>query len=224
MNNSSSSETASALPAMLAIFAAAAVVGWAFNSMSPLGVRADNAPASAVATPRAIARGELYDNQPLAVTLGSASSAGRPVAAPPGGIYDNETVATRLEGVSVANAARPPAGPHEITWLEAKKLLAAGRIVLVDARDANYYQTGHIPGAISFPTAQATPDALATFAAKYPKDTPLVVYCGSLRCPLSKRLIALLTGSLGYTDVRDMAGGFVEYRETEEQPSNGGPL
>jgi rhodanese-related sulfurtransferase len=209
---------------MLAIFAAAAVVGWAFNSMSPLGVRADNAPAPAVARPQSIAPGEIYDNQPRAVTLGSASSAGRPAPAASGRIYDNETVATRLESASVANVPRPPAGPHDITWLETKKLLAAGRIVLVDARDANYYETGHIPGAISFPTAQATPDALATFAAKYPKNTPLVVYCGSLRCPLSKHLIALLTGSFGYTDVRDMAGGFVEYRETEEPPPNGRPL
>ncbi len=209
---------------MLAIFAAAAVVGWTFNSMSPLGVRADNAAAPAVARPESIARGELYDNQPLAVSLSSASSVDRPATTPPGGIYDNETVATRLEGASVANPRRPPAGPHEITWLETRKLLTAGRIVLVDARDANYYQTGHIPGAISFPTAQATPGALATFAARYPKDTPLVVYCGSLRCPLSKRLIALLTGSLGYTDVRDMAGGFVEYREAEEQPPNRGSL
>lgn len=195
MNNSPSIETASAVPAMLAIFAAAAVVGWAFNSMSPLGVRADNVSAPAAATPPSIARGELYDNQPLAVTLVSAPARGQPVPAAPAGIYDNETVALRLESDSSANPPRPAAGPREITWFETRKLLAAGRIVLVDARDASYYQTGHIPGAISFPTAQATPDALATFAAKYPKDTPVVVYCGSLRCPLSKRLIALLTVS-----------------------------
>jgi len=204
---------------MLAIFAAAAVVGWGFNSMNPLGVRADTAPAT-VATPQSIAPTNIYDNQPLAVTLGSASSANRPSTAPQDSIYDNETVATRLESAAVTNAPRPPAGTNEITWLETKKLLAAGRIILVDARDGSYYQTGHIPGAISFPTAQATPEALATFAAQYPKkDTPLVVYCGSARCPLSKRLIALLTGSLGYTDVRDMVGGFVEYRESEDSHS-----
>ena len=93
--------------------------------------------------------------------------------------------------------------------------------MLVDARASAYYETGHIPGAISLPT-DATREALAAFAAKYPKETPLAVYCGSPQCPLATQLIVMLTGTMGYTDVQDMVGGFVEYREAENQSAGSG--
>jgi rhodanese-related sulfurtransferase len=218
MNGSSSIETAATGPRMLAILAAAAAIGWAFNSMSPLGVRADTA-ANRADAPATVAPADIYENQSTAVTLGSASSAGRRAPDAPGGIYENETVGTRLETGAPGNPSPLSAGLRTITWSETEKLLTAGRIVLVDARDANYYQTGHIPGAVSLPTGEATPQALKAFAARYPRHTPLVVYCGSAKCPLSRQLIALFTGSMGYTDVRDMSGGFVEYREAQEQPA-----
>jgi rhodanese-related sulfurtransferase len=91
----------------------------------------------------------------------------------------------------------------------------------VDAREAVYYQTEHIPGAISLPAGSPPADLIA-FVTKYPRETALVVYCGSPQCPLSHQLVAVLTGQLGYSNVREMPGGFAEYRQAEAQSSKGG--
>jgi rhodanese-related sulfurtransferase len=208
-------------PAMLAIFVLAVAVGLAFNSMSPLGVRfsetttPNNAPAAA---------GQLYENEMVAVSLAGSTPERRPAPAAPVGIYDNETTGTHLEIERAKDAVQPEAlpGARTISWLETKKLLAAGQIVLVDARAAVYYETGHIPEAVSLPAVGSTREAFAAFTAKYPLKTPLVVYCESAQCPLARQLVEILTGSMGYTDVRDMVGGYVEYREAENRPAGGG--
>jgi rhodanese-related sulfurtransferase len=208
-------------PAMLAIFGVAIAVGLAFNSMSPLGVRLsetttpNNAPAVA---------NQLYENEMISVSLGNSAPDRRPAPDSPVGIYENETTGTHLELNRAKDAVQPalPPGARTISWLETKKLLSAGQIVLVDARASVYYETGHIPGAVSLPAVGATREAFADFAAKYPKNMALVVYCGSAQCPLAQQLTEILTGSLGYTDVRDMPGGYVEYREAENKPAGGG--
>jgi rhodanese-related sulfurtransferase len=197
---------------MLALLIAAVAIGVAFNAMNPLGIRSS---ADSVASPVA-ASGDVYQNETSIIKLGS-DAASAPAQQP--GLYENSTVRTTLE----AKAPQRAQGVDDkvITWLETKKLVAAGSIVLVDARAAIYYQTEHIPGAVSLPAGESTDADFATFAARYPKNTPLVVYCGSLSCPLSRNLIAVLTGRFGYTNVRDMAGGYVEYRETEEALTKG---
>jgi rhodanese-related sulfurtransferase len=198
---------------MLALLVVAAIIGVAFNSMNPLGIRSRVASGRSAVT----AGGDVYQNETSTIKIGSASA---PTSAQPPGLYENTTVRTALES---SVPARPPVvNGATITWLETKKLVAAGSIVLVDARASVYYQTEHIPGAVSLPPGESTDADFAAFAGRYPKNTPLVVYCGSLSCPLSKRLIAVLTGKLGYANVRDMAGGFVEYRETEESLAKGG--
>jgi rhodanese-related sulfurtransferase len=211
------------LPAMLAIFGAAVVIGLAFNLMSPLGVRPtqtmlpSNAPEAA---------GPLYENDTLAVSLGGFSPDRRPATAAQDSIYENETTGMHLDINRATDPVQPPPQPgvRTVSWLETKKLLSAGQIVLVDARASVFYETGHIPGAISLPAVGAPPETFAAFAARYPRGTPLVVYCGSEQCPLAAQLIKILIGSMGYTDVRDMPGGFVEYRATENHAAGGGAI
>jgi rhodanese-related sulfurtransferase len=198
---------------MLAILMVAAIIGVAFNNMNPLGIRphTDSEPGAA------ITGGNVYQNETARISIGSAAA---PAAAQPAGLYENTTIRATLD--SSFPTLPPIAYDGTITWLETKKLVAEGGVVLVDARASAYYQTEHIPGAVSLPPGESTEADFTAFAARYPKNTPLVVYCGSLSCPLSKRLIAVLTDKLGYTNVRDMAGGFVEYRETEAALSKGG--
>jgi rhodanese-related sulfurtransferase len=57
------------------------------------------------------------------------------------------------------------------------------------------------------------------FAMKYPQSTPIVVYCGGTDCDLSEQLAKKLRSDLGYTDVREMPGGIVEWRLAEAQSS-----
>ena len=203
--------TAARMGAMLVM---ALLLGLTFNSMNPLGVRW-SLPAKESAT-----SANPPSNQPPASPRG------------PVPLYNNETLGLSLETESPA-AARPVAAPAvapapsvvpsvpSLTWPETRQLLATGQIVLVDARAAAYYQTEHIPGAISLPAASSPAD-FATFVAKYPKATPLVVYCGSASCPLSNQLVSQLMSQYGYTNIREMPGGFVEYRQIEAQAGPGG--
>lgn len=195
---------------MLALLIAALLVGAAFNAANPLGVRA-RAP----------------EPEKLAVAANPPAPAVKP-------IYQNETVGISVdvdgEGtlpVAAAVPAMPAPAPvvpvaPVLTWPETKALLEAGRIILIDAREAVYYKTEHIPGAISLP-ASSSKTELQDFAGKFPKNSALVVYCGSAQCPLSNALVGMLREQYGFTNVREMPGGFVEYRQAQANEAKGGP-
>jgi rhodanese-related sulfurtransferase len=94
-----------------------------------------------------------------------------------------------------------------------KPLLAAGKLVMIDARAASAYQAEHIPGAMSLPAGSPTAEVSA-FVAKHGKNTPYVIYCGSGQCGLSKMAADALI-SQGCSNVKVMPGGFSEYRVSE---------
>jgi rhodanese-related sulfurtransferase len=104
-------------------------------------------------------------------------------------------------------------GSKNLSWPQTQSLLASNQIVLVDARHVGDFQTEHIPGAISL-SSTCTDAELAAFASKYPRDTALVVYCESRTCPASHNLARRLRAD-GYTNVRVMPGGIVEYRTSK---------
>src|SRR5437762_2686227 len=77
---------------------------------------------------------------------------------------------------------------------------------LVDVRELDEWEEGHLPGAVHIPRGflesridQAVPD----------KDTPVIVYCaGGARSAFAARTL----GELGYSDVRSLAGGFTDWK------------
>lgn len=94
-----------------------------------------------------------------------------------------------------------------VEWV-AKQLEENTGMVLVDSRPKQAkYDKGHIPGAISIPDTY-----FDKMTAKLPqeKDTPLVFYCGGLKCPLSHKS-ATKAIALGYTNVKVFADGFPAY-------------
>jgi rhodanese-related sulfurtransferase len=119
----------------------------------------------------------------------------------------------------VTLAANPSAST--LRWAEVKPLLAAGQIVLVDARATAAYEIEHIPGAVSLP-AESAPAELIAFATKHPQYTAIVVYCGSDDCDVAHELAEKLRQELGYTNVREMPGGVVEYRVAESRTTSAG--
>ena len=82
---------------------------------------------------------------------------------------------------------------------------AAGRAVCVlDVRSDEAWAQGRIPGAVHVPN----PELAARAAAVVPAlDAPVVVYCWGPGCNGSTRAALTLT-QLGYTDVRELIGGF----------------
>jgi molybdopterin/thiamine biosynthesis adenylyltransferase/rhodanese-related sulfurtransferase len=92
----------------------------------------------------------------------------------------------------------------EISTAEAAAL--ADRPVFVDVRDHDEWDEGHIPGALHVPRSflesrieSAVPD----------RDRPIVVYCAvGNRSAFATRTLE----ELGYSDVRNLAGGYVDWK------------
>jgi rhodanese-related sulfurtransferase len=185
-------QTAGQLRDAAIIFLAATVLGLAFNASSPLGIRA---------APPAAAKGAAGPDPSASTPLPSRAAAG--------GIQ-NETLSITID----TSASEPQLGgkaPPTITWPEAKPLVASGSAVLVDTRDARAFEAGHIPGAISVPMNSFN-ERIGEFAVKYPPGKTIIVYCASSQCSISRTFAQLLIERHGYTDVRDMSGGYVEWR------------
>lgn len=69
--------------------------------------------------------------------------------------------------------------------------------VLLDVRTPQEYRQGHIPGSENIPL-QALEEA-----GRYPKDTPIFVYCHS---GSRSRQAAAMLGAMGYTQVKNIGG------------------
>lgn len=78
--------------------------------------------------------------------------------------------------------------------------------VVVDARSAENFGRGHVPGAISLPHRQMNEASVGIL----PKDKLIVVYCDGTGCNASTKAAAKLT-ALGFT-VKEMIGGIDWWR------------
>lgn len=89
----------------------------------------------------------------------------------------------------------------EITAEDAKKIMDSGEdFVILDVREQDEFDAGHIPGAILIPytkienkSEEMLPD----------KDTQILVYCRSGR---RSKIAAQSLASLGYTNVKEFGG------------------
>jgi rhodanese-related sulfurtransferase len=104
-------------------------------------------------------------------------------------------------------------------WLKAQ-LDGQAPPVVVDSRPKRtQYDKGHIPGAVSLPDSEFDKHLAALPA---DKATPLVFYCGGLKCPLSHKS-AEKALALGYTDVKVFADGYPAWTALVEKAA-GAPL
>lgn len=102
--------------------------------------------------------------------------------------------------------------PHELA--EALKAGDKG-LVVVDARRAEAYAEGHIPGARNI-TAK---DVNAQSTASWDRDALYVTYCGGLTCRASAKT-ALKLASLGFK-VKELPGGIQDWKEKGQEVVKG---
>lgn len=95
--------------------------------------------------------------------------------------------------------------------------LESGEVeMVVDVREPNEWNEGHLPGAINVPRGmlelRADPESPAADPAlSGDKDARVIVYC--LKAPGARSVLAAQTlGSMGYSNVAAMRGGFEEWR------------
>jgi rhodanese-related sulfurtransferase len=101
-------------------------------------------------------------------------------------------------------------GIRLITLREAEDLWAGGGAVVLDARAAELFAQGHVPGARSLPAARdgfEVPEALRALS----RESILVVYCEGGDCQSSLALARRLHDE-GFRDIRVLTGGWAEWR------------
>lgn len=120
-------------------------------------------------------------------------------------------VLSSCAGQSTEKAVGPEATPapkaqyRKISPQEAKAMMAAENVIIVDVRTPVEYEQGYIPGAILIPNETITtvnkPQALQD------TDAIILLYCrsGSRSAQAARKLV-----SLGYTQVYDF-GGIIDW-------------
>ena len=89
----------------------------------------------------------------------------------------------------------------QITQEEAKSMMDSQEVIILDVREQNEYDGGHIPNAVLLPVGSITADTAAEVIPS--KDSAVLVYCRSGN--RSKTASAALA-DLGYTEIYEFGG------------------
>jgi rhodanese-related sulfurtransferase len=103
-----------------------------------------------------------------------------------------------------------------LTLAEFEAYVKAGRVPLLDARSAQSYAAGHVPGAFNLPPGssfEAGYQGLEKILSPY-KDRLVIVYCGDMWCSLADELQTQLI-ACGFQHVARFPGGWQEWRQAK---------
>lgn len=92
-------------------------------------------------------------------------------------------------------------GYRQISQEEAKEMMDTQDALIMDVREQDEYDSGHIPGAVLLPVGAITEDSAAEIIPE--KDTTVLVYC---RSGNRSKTAAQALAELGYTDVCEFGG------------------
>jgi sulfur-carrier protein adenylyltransferase/sulfurtransferase len=96
----------------------------------------------------------------------------------------------------------------EVDATRARELIESGDVLVVDVREQDEWDEGHIPGAVHIPRGhlESRIERATSAAAR-----PIVLYCASgNRSAFGARTL----GELGYEDVSSLAGGFTDWKRS----------
>ena len=96
-----------------------------------------------------------------------------------------------------------------ISVAAAHRLWEGKKAVFVDALSADYYNKGHIPGALNI--SAKDPESGMHLLKGVPKDAVIVSYCYSPECHAGEQNAEYLI-SEGYTQVYDFKGGITAWK------------
>ena len=92
-------------------------------------------------------------------------------------------------------------GYQQITQEEAKEMMDTQEVIILDVREQDEYDSGHIPGAVLLPVGSIYEDTAAEVIPE--KDSTVLVYCRSgNRSKTSSSALA----ELGYTNIYVFGG------------------
>ncbi|MEE0799673.1 MAG: rhodanese-like domain-containing protein [Gemmiger sp.] len=105
-----------------------------------------------------------------------------------------------LTGCGAAGTAGD-SGYRQISQEEAKEMMDTGEVLILDVREQDEYDSGHIPDAVLLPVGQITEESAAEVIPD--KDTTVLVYC---RSGNRSRTAAAALAGLGYSNIFEFGG------------------
>ena len=90
---------------------------------------------------------------------------------------------------------------QQITQEEAKEMMDTQDVVILDVREQNEYDGGHIPGAVLLPVGTINETAAAEVIPD--KDSTVLVYC---RSGNRSKTVSSKLAELGYTNIYEFGG------------------
>ena len=90
---------------------------------------------------------------------------------------------------------------EQITQEAAKEMMDTQDVIILDVREQEEYDSGHIPGAVLLPVGTIDEDTAAEVIPE--KDATLLVYC---RSGNRSRTAASALAKLGYTNIYEFGG------------------
>ena len=91
--------------------------------------------------------------------------------------------------------------------LELEQIDDLGPVFWVDARSDEYFERGHLDGAISL-NLERWEELLLGFLDSWPPDTTVVIYCSSQACLRSHEVADRLQDELGVEEIYVLKGGW----------------
>lgn len=110
-------------------------------------------------------------------------------------------VSTRFTALLLRFGGKTMEHDQKISQEEARERMEAGDVIVLDVREQEEYDSGHIPGAVLLPLGAIDGESAAEVIPE--KDAAVLVYCRS--GSRSKRAAKALA-ELGYTGVYEFGG------------------
>lgn len=92
---------------------------------------------------------------------------------------------------------------------QAMALMAKQKMIILDTRDPQSYQAGHVPGAQNFHE-----EHFVNFCCHTDKDQQILIYCYK---GFSCQMVAQRLVEQGFSKVYSMDGGFTDWAEKNDQ-------
>ena len=90
---------------------------------------------------------------------------------------------------------------QQITQEEAKEMMDTEEVIILDVREQDEYDSGHIPGAVLLPVGSIDEDTAAEVIPE--KDSTVLVYC---RSGNRSKTASSALAELGYTNIYEFGG------------------
>ena len=103
-------------------------------------------------------------------------------------------------GGNASNASSED-GYHQISQEEAKEMMDTQDVIILDVREQDEYDSGHIPGAVLLPVGTIDEETAAEVIPE--KDSTVLVYC---RSGNRSKTASSALAELGYTNIYEFGG------------------